>query len=574
MQATRQVEIELRVAQANDTLASIRLDIGHKLFVYRKKVNVEESKKGKTQAYDQVNAIDRNLAHHLRVYGQARWALQRLSAPEHLLSRFKEIKKADTQLLPNISRPNQPGHRNQNIDWFWGFNIHGDSTNDFHMEELFRVNYLRAKARYDRWLEESKLVPREMRWTMYFIKRAERWEKLREASIGGKRCYASRQAAMWRGFHHRFPYLLTMHVTSHNMEDIEKSNNMQLVVYMMSSRLRAVTKAWNEGKEMPLVEKNAWLTLFRGELEYIKNRLGSHAIEELVYDVPTFLQASFKANGPPDIPWDVVPTAPDCLVPIYVKSWWDEDDSLNLIGKPRDWKNLETFGLCLHSDMLSKHYNTGTDPQVSSETLELRRMKQLRDSIACGGRILEVELERLTAKLVDLEKRLHNSTTAIHLMSEEFKEMWALSYSGRLTQKYDVDSDDDGDGDLDSASVAVQLAISVSSRTFPATETVADHHVNFATSIHSIPGSSATTTPLTASSSAIATASSSDLTSSAPIFNHPDKALARPAVPAFQPLPHIQLAGISKATSRNALSQPDIVSSVMPGEFEQIFADF
>jgi hypothetical protein len=224
---------------------------------------------------------------------------------------------------------------------------------------------------------------------------------------------------------------------------------------------------------------------------------------------------------------------------------------------------------------LSKHYNTGTDPQVSSETLELRRMKQLCDSIARGGRILEVELERLTAKLIDLEKRLHNSTTAIHLMSEEFKEMWALSYSGRLTQKYDVDSDDDGDGDLDSASVAVQPAISVSSRTFPATETVADHHVNFATSIHSIPGSSAMTTPLTASSSAIATASSSDLASSAPNFNHPDKALARPAVPAvFQPLLHIQLAGISKATSRNALPQPDIVSSVMPGEFEQIFADF
>jgi hypothetical protein len=70
------------------------------------------------------------------------------------------------------------------------------------MSAVFRVNYLRAKARYDRWLEESKLVPREMRWTMmYFIKRAERWEKLREASSGGKRCYASRQAAMWRGFH-------------------------------------------------------------------------------------------------------------------------------------------------------------------------------------------------------------------------------------------------------------------------------------------------------------------------------------------------------------------------------------
>jgi hypothetical protein len=135
MQAARLVEIELRVAQANDTLASIRLDIGHKSFIYRKKINNEESKKGKTKSYDQVNTIDRNLAHHLRVYGQARWALQRLAASSEILSQFKEIKKGDTHLLPNISRPNKPGFRNQDIPWFWGFNIHGDSENDFHMEE-------------------------------------------------------------------------------------------------------------------------------------------------------------------------------------------------------------------------------------------------------------------------------------------------------------------------------------------------------------------------------------------------------------------------------------------------------
>ena len=135
MNTARLVEIELRIAQANDTLASIRLDIGHKSFIFRKKINLDESKKGKTRAYNQVNAIDRNLAHHLRVYGQARWSLQHLSAPSDILMRFKEIKKGDTHLLPNISRPNQPGFRNQNIPWFWGFNIHGDSKDDFHMEE-------------------------------------------------------------------------------------------------------------------------------------------------------------------------------------------------------------------------------------------------------------------------------------------------------------------------------------------------------------------------------------------------------------------------------------------------------
>ncbi|EDR07820.1 uncharacterized protein LACBIDRAFT_298014 [Laccaria bicolor S238N-H82] len=42
----------------------------------------------------------------------------------------------------------------------------------------------------------------EMKWTMrYFTKRAVYWEGLRDLSADGKRCYASRQAAMWRGFH-------------------------------------------------------------------------------------------------------------------------------------------------------------------------------------------------------------------------------------------------------------------------------------------------------------------------------------------------------------------------------------
>lgn len=149
MKGAREIEIELRVAQANDRLASIRLDIGHKSFVYRKKINVEESKKGKTRSYDEVNTIDRNLAHHLRVYSQARWALHQLTAPSNILSRFEEIKKDDTHLLPNIARPNQAGFRNQNIPWFWGFNIHGDSKNDFHMEEC-EYCYLHYEVSYDR----------------------------------------------------------------------------------------------------------------------------------------------------------------------------------------------------------------------------------------------------------------------------------------------------------------------------------------------------------------------------------------------------------------------------------------
>ena len=58
----------------------------------------------------------------------------------------------------------------------------------------------------------------------------------------------------------------------------------------------------------------------------MKIALSEHAIENFIYNIPSFLQASFKLNGLPDIPWDVRPTAPDYLVPIYVDSWWDLED--------------------------------------------------------------------------------------------------------------------------------------------------------------------------------------------------------------------------------------------------------
>lgn len=162
-------------------------------------------------------------------------------------------------------------------------------------------------------------------------------------------------------------------------------------------------------------------------------------MEEFTYDIPKFLQCSFKANGPPDLPCDVPPTSLDCLVPIYVDSWWEQVDLRSHVGKPRDWDEMETFSLYCHSDMvsgrmqsydhflnkfqLSQHYNTGTDPQVSSVTLELNRMKQIRESIACGGRILEVKLERLTEKLSDLEERLQDSMQAIEVLMATFREM-------------------------------------------------------------------------------------------------------------------------------------------------------
>ena len=70
---------------------------------------------------------------------------------------------------------------------------------------VYRVNWLRAKARFDHWDEEDQIVRSEMRWTLlYFEHHTKAWEGRAEKSeaLGesGHRAYALKQAAMWAQF--------------------------------------------------------------------------------------------------------------------------------------------------------------------------------------------------------------------------------------------------------------------------------------------------------------------------------------------------------------------------------------
>jgi hypothetical protein len=65
---------------------------------------------------------------------------------------------------------------------------------------VYRVNWLRAKARHDRWEEEVILVTKEMGWTVnWFNHYATRW-RLRAQNVdakGGAAAYAWKQAQVW-----------------------------------------------------------------------------------------------------------------------------------------------------------------------------------------------------------------------------------------------------------------------------------------------------------------------------------------------------------------------------------------
>ena len=70
---------------------------------------------------------------------------------------------------------------------------------------VYRVNWLKAKSRVDRWQEEVILVQKEMQWTLlWFQNQANLWRERgeREDSIlpMGHTAYAKKQYKLWNTF--------------------------------------------------------------------------------------------------------------------------------------------------------------------------------------------------------------------------------------------------------------------------------------------------------------------------------------------------------------------------------------
>ena len=73
------------------------------------------------------------------------------------------------------------------------------------MHLVYRVNWLRAKARVDRWREELMLVKHEMQWTiLWFQFQANLWRERSERADGGlpsgHKPYAKKQEKLWNAF--------------------------------------------------------------------------------------------------------------------------------------------------------------------------------------------------------------------------------------------------------------------------------------------------------------------------------------------------------------------------------------
>jgi hypothetical protein len=210
-------ELALRQGEANDALQAIRIAIGEKSFRFRKQLRNSKSKVQKTRSWDAIHAVDRRLQLKSLVYKRARHALISLGAPKTIRDRYQELKSKDLHTNTAIQEPNARGQRNQELSWIWkmpgiSFSNHETLLHECEMFKIYwlipalitlfqvyRVSWIRAKSRHDRWREEVSISSHEMVWVpLWFQYRAQEWRDRAAQQAGpGLSAYAYRQATTW-----------------------------------------------------------------------------------------------------------------------------------------------------------------------------------------------------------------------------------------------------------------------------------------------------------------------------------------------------------------------------------------
>ncbi|KAK7692105.1 hypothetical protein QCA50_003724 [Cerrena zonata] len=203
LQGLAAIEIDLRVGQANDALRFLRIAIGQKSFNFRSKFRTGSGNSGyknRLRSYAENHTLQMTIDQAAQVYTSARHALEVLGASPDILSKFKVLKKADLSSSTAVVDPNARGERNNGLSWIW-HTQHDPGEDPVWLDELYRVNWLRAKARRDRWAEELALTQAEMHWTRLFhLHRKSLWLRRAEESSAEHpklQFYARKQAKTW-----------------------------------------------------------------------------------------------------------------------------------------------------------------------------------------------------------------------------------------------------------------------------------------------------------------------------------------------------------------------------------------
>ncbi|KAF7799450.1 hypothetical protein EIP86_010685 [Pleurotus ostreatoroseus] len=214
-------ELQMRVAQCNDSLNSIRTKIQMRTGLHQyKRINVRHQGPN-TRARGLMESLERRIRQGADKYRAAREALFSLTGGGGdwdvlYKDKYLELKSEDLRAMedddPTAAHRKKKqrtgvGEGRRTVSWIW----RGAEGTDA-LAEGVRIEWLKARARIHRWKEELRLLPEELRRSVAFLQwKAADWDKrgaLRQdvspALQAGLRAYAAEQAAMHRGLASQF----------------------------------------------------------------------------------------------------------------------------------------------------------------------------------------------------------------------------------------------------------------------------------------------------------------------------------------------------------------------------------
>jgi hypothetical protein len=112
-------EMEMRKGHAYQCLHQLKLALGLKSAMFRKRIQVADSHRSKTRARGALRKVEAGIRLQVRRYHASRHALIELGC---LTTEFQEIEKQDLRMSRDITEENRFGQRNDKLAWFWSMN--------------------------------------------------------------------------------------------------------------------------------------------------------------------------------------------------------------------------------------------------------------------------------------------------------------------------------------------------------------------------------------------------------------------------------------------------------------------
>ncbi|KAJ7432257.1 hypothetical protein B0H11DRAFT_1760772 [Mycena galericulata] len=216
-----EMEAKLRVGQCTDALNDLRsrLHAQRHLVTWRNSNAVGQ--RAATRSATLIGRVGDRIARIAAKYRHARGALKMLKG-EDFAPHFKELREEDMNVnaaeesdsnarkklnkLGSSKRSrNEPTMAKKNFSWIWTVGG-GPGEDERALHDSVRVEWSKARARRDRWVEEVDSVREEMRRVLRMLRWVEaEWRHRAELRVGvgrevaaGVKAYAMRQAAVHR----------------------------------------------------------------------------------------------------------------------------------------------------------------------------------------------------------------------------------------------------------------------------------------------------------------------------------------------------------------------------------------